>query len=160
MYLLFWFRNLKTPIVLYHRCMANGLRWPKIIPKIHKEPETTKILISYIELQYLLDCDYLRQYEVGITGFFFYYYLFYMESHVIGQCHCHWRIPVDILSHFDKIVEQYNNLEQVERTTCKNVFVVVALGAYTLFLFYFFAPLIFNRRRAKAKVLFRKKRHS
>ena len=36
------------------------------------------------------------------------------KSHVIGQSRCHWRIPVDILSHFSKIVEQYNNLEQVK----------------------------------------------
>ena len=36
-------------------------------------------------------------------------------------------------------------------------FCVVALGAYMLFLFYyFFASLIFNRRQAKAKVFFRK----
>ena len=36
-------------------------------------------LITYIGLYYLLDCDYLLQYEVGITVF---YYLFHMESHM------------------------------------------------------------------------------
>ena len=136
MYLLFWIRTMKTAIVLYQRCMANvsyfrlilffffmGLWWLKIIPKIHKEPEPTKALISYIGLYYLLDCDYLRQYEVGITVFLLSF--LYEKSRAIGQCHCHWRISVDILSHFNKIVEQYNNLEQVERITCKNVFLLL-----------------------------------
>ena len=136
-----------------------GLWWPNIIAKIHKEPEPTEALISYSELWYLLDCNYLRLYQVGNL-------FLHWKSHVIGQCRCHWRLSVYILSHFKKIVEQYNNLGQVERITCvletfvieMCFFVVVfALGAYTLFLFYYsFATLVFNGRRAKAKVLFRK----
>ena len=54
------------------------LWWPNI-PKIHKEMEPTMVLISYIGLYYLLDCDHLLQYEEGINVF---YYLFYMESHM------------------------------------------------------------------------------
>ena len=52
---------------------------PKIIPKVHKETELTMVLTSSIGLYYLLDCDYLLQYEAGITVF---HYLFYMESHM------------------------------------------------------------------------------
>ena len=81
----------------------------QIIPKIHKEAQPTMALISDIGLYYLLDCDYLLQYQVRTTVF---YYLFlYGKSHATGQCHCHWRIPVDILGHFNKIVEQYNKFK-------------------------------------------------
>ena len=37
------------------------------------------VLTSSIGLYYLMDCDYLLQYEAGITVF---HYLFYMESHM------------------------------------------------------------------------------
>ena len=30
------------------------------------------------------------------------------KSHTIGQCYCHWCILIDILGHFNKIVEKYN----------------------------------------------------
>ena len=52
---------------------------PIIIPKVHKETELTMVLTSSIGLYYLVDCDYLLQYEAGITVF---HYLFYMESHM------------------------------------------------------------------------------
>ena len=128
MYLLCWFRTMKTPIMIYQRCMTkisyfrlirhfffSGLWWQKIIPKIHKETESTKALISYIGLYCLLDCDYLRQYEVEITIFLSF---LYGKPHVTDQCHFHWHIPVNILSHFNKVIKQYNTLEQVERITC------------------------------------------
>ena len=54
-------------------------------------------------------CDYLLQYEVGIIVF--YYFFLYEKSNDIGQCYCHWRIPVDILGHFNKIVEQYSKFK-------------------------------------------------
>ena len=74
-------------------------------------------------VQCLLDCDYLLQYEVGKTIFLLSF--LYGKPHVISQCHCHWCIPVDIPSHFNKIVEQYNNLKQIEKITCKNVFLLL-----------------------------------
>ena len=33
------------------------------------------------------------------------------KLHAIGQCHCHWLIPVDIPSHFNIIVEQYSKFK-------------------------------------------------
>ena len=61
------------------------------------------MIISSIGLYYLLDCDYLRQYEVAV-----FYYFLNGKSHFIGQYHCHWHIPADILRHFNKIVDKYN----------------------------------------------------
>ena len=43
--------------------------------------------ILYIGLYYLLDCDYLILYEVGINDIFY----------VIGQCDSHLGFPMDIL---------------------------------------------------------------
>ena len=132
---MFWFRTMKTLIVLYQRCMAKisyirlirfffvRLWWPNI-PKIHKEMEPTITLILYIGLYFLLDCDYLLQYEEGINVF---YYLFYVESH-IGECNCHSGISVDILGHFNKIAAQYNKFKAgwlVKMITCKNIFLLL-----------------------------------
>ena len=64
-----------------------------IIPKIHEEIEPTMAPILYIGLYYVLDCDYLILYEVGINDIF----------SVIGQCVSHSGFPLDILKHFDKI---------------------------------------------------------
>ena len=50
-------------------------------------------LISYIGPYYLLDFEYLLQYEVGINVFFY----------AIGQVNWNSGIPVDILVHFNKI---------------------------------------------------------
>ena len=38
-------------------------------------------------------------------------FLLHRKLHAIGQCHCHWLIPVDIPSHFNKIVEQYSKFK-------------------------------------------------
>ena len=64
-------------------------------------------LISYIGLYYLLDCDYLFQYEVGTTVF---YHLFLWKVNmslasaiVIGT--------VNSLGYFNKTVEQYNKFK-------------------------------------------------
>ena len=66
-------------------------------------------LTPYIGLHYLLDCDYLFQYEEGIS--IFYYLFLYRKSHAISLCNFHLGIPVDILGHFSKIVEQYNKFK-------------------------------------------------
>lgn len=50
--------------------------------------------LSYIGLYYLLDCDYLLQYEVELSVS---HYLFY------DSC-----ISVDILARFRKILKQFN----------------------------------------------------
>ena len=47
---------------------------------------------------YLLDCDYPQHYEVQLTALHF---IFYEDGH----------IPLDILSHFNKIVEQDNKFK-------------------------------------------------
>ena len=66
-------------------------------------------LTSYIELYYLLDCNYLLQYEVGINVFYFF---LYGKSHAIGQYHRHWqRILVANIGYFNKIDEQYNKFK-------------------------------------------------
>ena len=67
----------------------------KIISKIDKETEPIMALLGYIGLYYLLDCDYLLQYEVGLTVL---QYIFYEDS----------SIPVDIHAHFNKSLEQFN----------------------------------------------------
>ena len=67
----------------------------KIISKIDKETEPIMALLAYIGLYYLLDCDYLLQYEVGLTIL---QYIFYEGS----------SIPVDIHAHFNKSLEQFN----------------------------------------------------
>ena len=41
--------------------------------------------------------------------------LLYGKSHATGQCQCHWRIPVNVLGHINKIVEQYNKFNGVSR---------------------------------------------
>ena len=71
-----------------------------------------QLKIVYIGIYYLLDCDYLEQYEVGLTALLFIIY----EDRLI---------PVDILGHFNKIFGNIINLKQVERITCKNVFFAV-----------------------------------
>ena len=63
-------------------------------------------------MYYLLDCDYLEQYEVELTALLFIIY----EDRLI---------PVDILGHFNKIFGNIINLKQVERITWKNVFFAV-----------------------------------
>ena len=78
-------------------------------------------LISSIGLYYLLDGDYLLQYEVGITVF---YYFFYMESHMsqtIAIGAFQWISQV-ILT---KLLSNIINLNQVEIITCKNVFLLL-----------------------------------
>ena len=80
-------------------------------------------LISSIGLYYLLDCDYLLQYEVGITVF---YYFFHMESHMslssaIAIGAFQWISQV-ILT---KLLSNIINLNQVEIITCKNVFLLL-----------------------------------
>ena len=50
-------------------------------------------LLAHIGLYYLLDYDYPLQYEVGLT---IPHYIFYEDS----------SIPVDILAHFNKSLEQ------------------------------------------------------
>ena len=67
----------------------------KIISKIDKEREPIMALLVYIGLYYLLDCNYPLQYEVGLTVL---HYIFYEDS----------SIPVDILVHFSKSLEQFN----------------------------------------------------
>ena len=67
----------------------------KIISKIDKETEPIMALLAYIGLYYLLDYDYPLQYEVGLT---IPHYIFYEDS----------SIPVDILAHFNKSLEQFN----------------------------------------------------
>ena len=52
-------------------------------------------LLAYIALYYLLDCDYHLQYKVGLTVL---HYIFYEDR----------SIPVDILAHFNKSLEQFN----------------------------------------------------
>ena len=52
-------------------------------------------LLAYIGLYYLSDYDYPLQYEVGLT---IPHYIFYEDS----------SIPVDILAHFNKSLEQFN----------------------------------------------------
>ena len=52
-------------------------------------------LLTYIGLYYLLDCDYPLQYEIELT---FLHYIFYEDR----------SIPVDILAHFNKSLEQFN----------------------------------------------------
>ena len=71
-----------------------------------------QLKIVYIGMYYLLDCDYLEQYEVGLIALHFIIY----EDRLI---------PVDILGYFNKIVGNIINLKQVERITCKNVFFAV-----------------------------------
>ena len=71
-----------------------------------------QLKIVYIGIYYLLDCDYLEQYEVELTALLFIIY----EDRLI---------PVDILGHFNKIFGNIINLKQVERITCKNVFFAV-----------------------------------
>lgn len=71
-----------------------------------------QLKIVYIGMYYLLDCDYLEQYEVELTALLFIIY----EDRLI---------PVDILGHFNKIFGNIINLKQVERITCKNVFFAV-----------------------------------
>ena len=103
--------------------------------------ELTRALISSIRLHYLLDCDYLLQYEVGITLF---YYLFYMESHMsltsaIAIGAFLWISQVILTKLSSNII----NLNQVEIITCKNVVfccccISFLKGAYTLFLLYYF----------------------
>ena len=66
----------------------------KIISKIDKETELIMALLAYIGLYYLLDCNYPFQYEVELTVL---HYIFYDSS-----------IPVDIIAHFNKSLEQFN----------------------------------------------------
>ena len=76
-----------------------------------------QLKIVYIGIYYLLDCDYLEQYEVGLTALHFIIY----EDRLI---------PVDILGYFNKIVGNIINLKQVERITCKNVFFAVVAKVF------------------------------
>ena len=55
-------------------------------------------LLAYIGLYYLLDCDYPLQYEVELTAL---HYISYEDS----------SIPVDMLAHFNKSLEQVNKYE-------------------------------------------------
>ena len=98
-----------TPYILclqhYCTCVSN-LSSVKLVGMSYQ------LKIVYIGIYYLLDCDYLEQYEVELTALLFIIY----EDRLI---------PVDILGHFNKIVGNIINLKQVERITCKNVFFAV-----------------------------------
>ena len=59
------------------------------------------------------DIIYKTVLSAGFWLTVFYCFFSYGKSHVIAQCHCHCRIPVDILGHFNKIVGLVkNNMHQ------------------------------------------------
>ena len=137
MHLLFWLRTMKSPIVLYERYMAkvsyfrlirSFFSWDCGDRKSFQDPQRNGTNKG-------IDIIYKTVLRAGLrlpTSIWNRNYLFfnlYGKSHVIGQCHCHWRIAVDICWYqwisMDKTVEQYNNLEQVERVTRKNVFLLL-----------------------------------
>ena len=108
---------MKTPIVLYQRCMEKvdiiflvdaTFFHATMVTKNHSKDSQRKGNTHGTDIIYrtVLSAG-LRlftsiSHEVGITVF---YYLFYMESHIPLA---NWSFPVDILGHFNKIVEQYN----------------------------------------------------
>ena len=116
-------------------------------------------LITYIGLYYLLDCDYLLQYEVGITVF---YYLFHMESHMpfasaipIGAFR--W-ISQAILTKMGNII----NLRYVEIITCKNVLLLLLhklfkRSIYSLSVALFLCDVNFYWKAVKSQSVFQKK---
>ena len=69
-----------------------------VVTKIKRKENPVTVLLAYIGMHYLLDCDYPQHSEVGLILLHF---LFYKDRH----------IPVDILGHFNKIVEQYNKFK-------------------------------------------------
>ena len=85
-----------------------------IVTKIERKENPVTAFLGYIEMYFLLDCDYPQYYEVRLTALHF---IFYEDGH----------IPLDILSHFNKIVEQYNKFKAGWKNNIwKCVFVVVA----------------------------------
>ena len=82
------------------------------------------------------------------------------KSHAIGQCNCHLEIPVDILGHFNKIVEQYNRFKAswlVKMITCKNAFVLLfhkclKRWIYAIFVLLFLCDFNLSWKATKAKV--------
>ena len=103
---------------------------------------------------YMLDWDYLLQYEFWINLFC---HLFYIESHMslasvtaIGAFQ--W-ISLFILT---KLVSIIINLKQVEWITCKNLCFCCCCKRVHILSSCCIISFIFNGRRAKAKALFRK----
>ena len=74
------------------------MRATSIIIKIERKENPVTAYLAYMEMYYLLDYDYPQHYEVALTALHF---IIYEDK----------RIPVDILGHFNKIVEQYNKFK-------------------------------------------------
>ena len=121
MYLLFWFRTMKTPIVLYQRCMAKISYFRLIrffllgtvVTENHSiDPQRTGTNQG-IDIIYgtVLSAGLRLSTLIWRRNNRFFIIFFIWKSHVIGQCHFHWHIPADILSHFNKIVKQYNRVD-------------------------------------------------
>ena len=67
-----------------------------IVTKIERKENPVTALLAYIGMYYLLNFHYLQHYEAGLTALHF---VFFEDKH----------IPLDILSNYNKILEQYNN---------------------------------------------------
>ena len=88
----------------------------------------------------------------------------HQKSHATGQCNCHSGIPVDILRHFNRIVEQNNKFKVgwlVKLITCKYVFFLLLHKCLERWIYAISVLLLlydfnFSWKATKAKVFFRK----
>ena len=122
-----WFGTIKTPIVLYQRCMAKVLCFRLIRfffffscdcgAKNHsKGPQRNGINHgTHIIYRTVLSAGLWLFTSIWSRNNRFSLSLLYGKSHATGQCQCHWCIPVNVLGHINKIVEQYNKFNRVSR---------------------------------------------
>ena len=123
-----WFGTIKTPIVLYQRCMAKVLYFLLIRffffffscdcgAKNHsKGPQRNGINHgTHIIYRTVLSAGLWLFTSIWSRNNRFSLSLLYGKSHATGQCQCHWCIPVNVLGHINKIVEQYNKFNGVSR---------------------------------------------
>ena len=123
-----WFGTIKTPIVLYQRCMAKVLYFLLIRffffffscdcgAKNHsKGPQRNGINHgTHIIYRTVLSAGLWLFTSIWSRNNRFSLSLLYGKSHATGQCQCHWCIPVNVLGHINKIVEQYNKFNRVSR---------------------------------------------
>ena len=123
-----WFGTIKTPIVLYQRCMAKVLYFLLIrffffffscdcgAKNNYKGPQRNGINHgTHIIYRTVLSAGLWLFTSIWSRNNRFSLSLLYGKSHATGQCQCHWCIPVNVLGHINKIVEQYNKFNGVSR---------------------------------------------
>ena len=164
---------MKTPIVHYQRCMAKiSYFWliqfffyASVVTKYSKDPQRNGTnngtdIIYWTELS----AGLWLSASIWRWNKRFWLSFLHQKSHAIGQCNCHSRIPVDILRHFNKIVEQNNKFKVgwlVKMITCKYVFLLLLHKClercmYAISVLLLLYDFNFSWKARKEKVFFRK----